>query len=295
MESNADPGDPLLRHARILHPPGYPLLVLSLFIIVSCRERKKETAAEKPVTDSSWLKQQQKQRADSLVKAKRSSLKKKIYLTFDDGPNKGTPNVYRVVHEEQVPASFFIVGKHVFDKPEQRAEWELLKGDSTIERCNHSYSHASNHYARYYRDPQGVIADIEHNQQALGFTNRIVRMPGRNAWRTDSFSHTDVKESRAAIDSVRGAGFAVLGWDIEWQFDHKTLLPDTATGLLLRRIYNLLESGGTRTPGHLVLLAHDQAFQKEEELQLLQNVIRELKNNPGYELLTARYYPGIAN
>ncbi len=293
MDSHADPGDPLLRFARIYSYSQYTLLVFTVFFVVSCRERKKEVAVKKPVTDSSLLHQPDKHRADSIAAV--SANKKKIYLTFDDGPNKGTPNVYRVIQEEKVPASFFIVGKHVFDKPEQTREWELLKTDSTIDRCNHSYTHAAGHYSRYYRHPREVVEDIEHNRQVLGLTNKIVRMPGRNAWRTDSFSHTDVKESRAAIDSVRASGFDILGWDLEWQFDHKTLAPDTDTALLLRRIYNLLDAGGTRTRGHLVLLAHDQSFQKEEYVQLLQYIIRQLKNNPDYELRTARYYPGINN
>src|SRR5689334_11102870 len=40
--------------------------------------------------------------------------KKKIYLTFDDGPNKGTRKVLHIAQEEQVPVTFFIVGEHVF-------------------------------------------------------------------------------------------------------------------------------------------------------------------------------------
>jgi peptidoglycan/xylan/chitin deacetylase (PgdA/CDA1 family) len=40
--------------------------------------------------------------------------KKKLYLTFDDGPNKGTKNVIDIIKDEDVPVSFFIVGEHVF-------------------------------------------------------------------------------------------------------------------------------------------------------------------------------------
>src|SRR6186713_46594 len=40
--------------------------------------------------------------------------KKKIYLTFDDGPNKGTRNVLDIVKGENIPVTFFIVGEHVF-------------------------------------------------------------------------------------------------------------------------------------------------------------------------------------
>src|SRR5688572_15329468 len=33
--------------------------------------------------------------------------KKKIYLTFDDGPNKGTKNVLDIVKDEKIPVTFF--------------------------------------------------------------------------------------------------------------------------------------------------------------------------------------------
>ena len=118
-------------------------------------------------------------------------------------------------------------------------------------------------------------------------------MPGRNAWRIDTIDHTDIFESTAAIDSLHAAGYSIMGWDIEWTFDHKTLAPDADTALLLRRIYNMLEAEKTKTPGHLVLLAHDQAFQKEEYVEELRYVVQQLKNNPEYELLLASKYPGI--
>src|SRR5207248_505991 len=41
--------------------------------------------------------------------------KKTIYLTFDDGPNKGTRKMMHIVEEEQVQVSLFIIGEHVYD------------------------------------------------------------------------------------------------------------------------------------------------------------------------------------
>ena len=53
--------------------------------------------------------------------------KKKIYITFDDGPNKGTRQVLRVINEEQVPVSFFVIGEHVYGSKEQLATWDSLQ------------------------------------------------------------------------------------------------------------------------------------------------------------------------
>ncbi len=269
------------------------LPVTFIIIILSACENRKWQKPEYPVAvvDSAAIQQKEKQRQDSLQKI--SIAKKKIYLTFDDGPNKGTRNVLQAVKEENIPASFFIVGEHVFDSPKQTQTWELLKVDSTIELCNHSYTHAHNRYTSFYNKPSMVVADFQRSQQALQFSNTIARMPGRNAWRIDTIDHTDIYESSAAIDSLHAAGFNIMGWDIEWMFDHKTLAPDTAIDLMLRRIENMLEAEKTKTPGHLVLLAHDQAFQTEEAIQLLHLVLKSLKNNPEYELVLASRYPGV--
>ena len=262
-----------------------------LLLAASCTQKQKETKEEKTVPDSTIIKQQQKRIADSL--AKLVIQKKKIYLTFDDGPNDGTMNVLNAVKEDSIPVSFFVVGKHVFDSPQQSAIWKELQADSAIELCNHSYTHALNHYSKYYQHPGAVVKDIERNQDSLDFDSRVVRMPGRNAWRIDLINRTDIKESKVAIDAVHNAGFAVMGWDVEWMFDHKTLSLITDTELLLRRIENMLEAEKTKTPGHLVLLAHDQAFQTHESVVQLHYLFQHLKNNPEYELVLAGNYPGV--
>lgn len=285
--SSADDGDP----AKPLSLSSYSfLMAVFLLTLASCTER---TGRKEPVPgpDSAYLKRQEKKAKDSLAALTRK--KKKIYLTFDDGPNKGTRNVLGVIEEEKVPASFFIVGIHTTDTRQQQETWELLQADSTIELCNHSYSHARNRYTSYYEEPGIIVNDFNYSKEKLGFKNNIARTPGRNAWRIGSIDHTDIYESKAAIDSLHSAGYAVMGWDIEWTFDHKTLAPDADTALLLRRIYNLLEAKKTRTADHLVFLAHDQAFQKAEYVEELRYVIQQLKNNPEYELMLASEYPGI--
>jgi peptidoglycan/xylan/chitin deacetylase (PgdA/CDA1 family) len=265
-------------------------------MVVSCNQPERKPVMKPAVTDSSSGKMQKQQRIDSSVKKTGPAVtKKKIYLTFDDGPNKGTMNVLNAVKEDSIPASFFIVGKHTNESPGQKETWEQLKADSAIELCNHSYTHALNHYTKYYEHPEEVVKDIERNKEQLGFDNAIVRMPGRNAWRIDSINHTDIRESKAAIDSVHTAGFAIMGWDVEWMFDHKTLKLDTDTDLLLRRIQNMLDAGKTKTKDNLVLLAHDQAFQSEAAVEQLHYLFRELKTNPEYELVLAGNYPGIKN
>jgi len=280
-------------------PESYPAIKPSLFLapflflllLASCKEKNKQKPAPVVNTDS-IAKVRQQIITDSLVKI--SSGKKKVYITFDDSPNRGTRNVLAAIKKEGVPVSFFVVGKHAFDSHDQKETWDMLKADSAIELCNHSYTHALNHYTKFYSQPDSVIADFQKSEQRLGLNNKIARMPGRNAWRIDTVIHTDIKESIPAIDSLHKAGFAIMGWDVEWHFDHKTFAVSSDTALLLRQIENMLEAGKTRTKDHLVLLAHDQAFQKKEDIIKLEYVLQQLKSNPNYELRLANNYPGVA-
>lgn len=267
--------------------------VVLLFIIcfmASCNQQKQDAGLMSSEISTLTAKNARLIK-EQLIKSK--TTKKKIYLTFDDGPNKGTGNVLKTVKEENVPASFFIVGKHVFDSPAQGATFRELKADSSIELCNHSYTHALNHYTKFYQQPAAVIKDFQRNEAALSLSSKVARMPGRNAWRIDTVNHTDIKASKAAIDSVSNAGFAVMGWDVEWMFDHKTLDLAIDTAQLIRQIKNMLDASATKTPGHLVLLAHDQAFQKETDVLKLHWLIHQLKTDPEFELELASNYPGV--
>ncbi len=219
--------------------------------------------------------------------------KKVIYLTFDDGPNEGTPFVYNVVKEEKVPATFFIVGSMVLNMPHPPAIWNQMLADHTIALCNHSYNHANGRYKLYYSNPSGVVKDIQHNNDALHFNHAVVRMPGRNAWRIGKIDFTDLKASKAAIDSVHKAGFTVMGWDSEWDYNFKTFVLKDDGNAMLRQIEDLANGGSTRTPGYVVLLMHDLAFRSQASIEQLHILIKGLKANPQFELSLVPYYPGV--
>jgi len=221
--------------------------------------------------------------------------KKKIYLTFDDGPNKGTRNVLDILEQENVPATFFIVGEHVFASRAQAETWTSLQSAKNIELCNHSYSHAlHNRYAKFYKNPCGVVKDIERAKEKLLPDDEIVRTPGRNSWRIDSMHFTDNKKSKASIDSLQKAGFIVVGWDLEWHFDPKKLIVKTSADQLLAQVDSIFTCGRTRTPDNLVLLAHDQAYRTKEDSLQLREFVQKLKEKNEYELSLVNTYPGIA-
>ncbi|RYZ47512.1 MAG: hypothetical protein EOO14_23400 [Chitinophagaceae bacterium] len=225
-------------------------------------------------------------------RSKPKKKRKKLYITFDDGPNKGTKNVLHIVKDEAVPVSFFVVGSHVFASPAQAALWDSLKMMQQIDICNHSFSHAHSRYSRYYQQPDSVVKDFQRTNDSLQLSNTIARTPGRNIWRIDTLQFTDLKKSSAAADSLQKAGFALMGWDLEWHFDHKTMSVSTPAEKMVAQIDSIFKHRRTKKEDHLVLLAHDQVYQKSEDSFQLRQFFQLLKKNEEYEFTLVTSYPG---
>jgi peptidoglycan/xylan/chitin deacetylase (PgdA/CDA1 family) len=221
--------------------------------------------------------------------------KKKVYITFDDGPNKGTANVLHIVQNENVPVSFFIVGEHAFASPAQAKLWDSLTIAEHIDICNHSYTHANNRYEKFYQRPDSVVKDFQRAHDSLNLTNKIVRTPGRNIWRIDSLNYTDIKSSADAADSLQKAGFIVMGWDLEWQYDHKSMSVTTTADKMIAQIDSAFAKKQTRYNDHLVLLAHDQVYNKPDDSIQLRRFLQALKLKEEYELVLVTAYPGAGS
>ena len=291
METSDDEGDPAAAPSRSqTMATGRFLLLLSCLLFCSQPESQSRArrAAPLPVRVGS-APPPAKPKAPP---AARSKARKKLYLTFDDGPNKGTRNVWTIVRDEGVPASFFLVGEHVFDSRGQRALFDSLRGTPQVALCNHSFSHAHSRYSSYYSRPDSVVADFLRTADTLGLSNAVARTPGRNIWRIDSLRATDLKASAPAADSLQGAGFRLLGWDAEWTFDHKTYTVEQDAETLLRQLDSVFTQSRLKRPGHLVLLAHDQAFCASADSLQLRKFLQALKKRDDYELALATEYPG---
>ena len=92
---------------------------------------------------------------DSKIREIYNKKEKVAYLTFDDGPTKTiTPKVLDILEEEDVKATFFVIGKSVESYPEivKRAYEE---GHYI---ANHGYSHDNN---KLYKSEESFINEID--------------------------------------------------------------------------------------------------------------------------------------
>ncbi len=259
-------------------------------VFSSCTYYKTETSASVSTLQFSLPKDSILTIQPSLPKKK----KKTIYLTFDDGPNKGTKKVLDIINKEQINVTLFVIGEHVYGSKIQTAVFDSIVQSKFVEIANHSYTHAHNKFAKFYTVPDSVVADFKRCADSLNLTSNIIRTPGRNIWRTATITNTDISTTTASADSLQQNKFIAVGWDLEWHFDNQLKLIDTDEDMLYQ-IDSLFAQAKTKTPNHLVVLAHDQAFANTTDSAFLHQFIIKLKAKDEYNIEQISQYPFLKN
>ncbi len=182
-----------------------------------------------------------------------------VYLTFDDGPSdRVTPKILDVLKEENVKATFFIVGK-MAQRRKYLIEREFAEGHTV---AVHSYSHV---YRDIYSSPEELLADIDECNRLIkevtGDYSNVYRFPGGSFGIKDEF-----------IEAVTKHGMRYVDWNASMR-DAEIVNPAPE---------DLLEAA-INTPAnrdHIVMLAHDTT-DKTVTAQALKSVIRYYKKK-GY-------------
>jgi len=204
----------------------------------------------------------------SMLVASAAAQEKTIFLTFDDGPLFGTSNILDVLEAENVPAALFMVGLHVEAAEEHKALLARAKSMPLITVGNHSYTHANNHYKRFYATTAEVLSDMEKASTVLGLTAPVhARLPGRDVFRLPNLTRDDLglgkaedTRERPDFDEVAAKGFLLYGWDHEWSHE-STGKPVQSVDQLLGEIDHAFATNNEVERGKMILLMHDEMFQ----------------------------------
>ena len=103
---------------------------------------------------------------------------KRAFLTFDDGPSTNTKDILNILKENDIKATFFVLGKQVEIFPETT---KRIYGEGHY-LANHGYSHI---YSSIYQTQEQVL--IEYNQcnqivaNTIGvseYNSHLFRFPG---------------------------------------------------------------------------------------------------------------------
>lgn len=180
---------------------------------------------------------------------------KVVYLTFDDGPSPNTPHILRILKDEGVNATFFVIGTQIEKYPDYLQQ-EYAEGNAI---GNHTYSHK---YAEIYQSPQSYLANIKKNEDLIssliGIRPPIIRTPGG----TQGHFHVDY------YNAVDAAGYLVYDWNVS---AGDATAPVVPADQLVRNVEK-------QVPGkdRVILLLHD-APGKTTTVDALPQIIRYLK------------------
>lgn len=192
----------------------------------------------------------------------KNSDKKIAYLTIDDGPSYNTPRILNILKENNINATFFLIGQNAERYP-QFVKQEVDEGNSV---ANHTYSHP----LRYRGNIQGFIDDVNRCDRVLKnilgdkYIQKFMRFPG-GAFEKQT-------ELRPYREAVRENGYRFLNWNALTGDADRNLEP----------VDYLINHVKSDIRGHkiVVLLMHD-APAKVTTVQALPTIIQYLKEQ-GY-------------
>lgn len=192
---------------------------------------------------------------------------KKAYLTFDDGPTtKATAKILDVLKEENVKATFFVVGKHVKEHP------ELVKRE--YEEGHYIANHGYNHNNKIlYKDMDSfkneIVATDAEISKAINVENynsHIFRFP--NGY----MSHIYMNQKKAALKVLANLDYVYVDWNC--------LNRDSERKYSNYQLVNNLKKT-SKDKGTLIILMHDTA-DVNKTYNILKDSISYLKSQ-GYE------------
>ena len=151
------------------------LLAVLAFLLTGCRENP-QTGAAAPLKSQAQAQTQSNTGNPSPDQAAVSAPAKKVYLTFDDGPNSHyTGLILDILKRYGVKATFVVVGGNVEKNPEVLKRI-VNEGHNVV---NHTYSHD---YKKLYDSPEAFLADLERADRLIasytGTGAKIFRAPG---------------------------------------------------------------------------------------------------------------------
>ncbi len=125
-----------------------------------------------------------------------------VYLTFDDGPSKYTEQVLDILREEEIKATFFVVGQLV---PDRKAVVSRIAREGHA-IGNHTYNHV---YSELYGSFKGfwsqAVKTDDVLEEALGEKPFLLRAPGGTATNFDAFYFYYLEQ----------AGYTVVDWNVD--------------------------------------------------------------------------------
>ena len=189
-------------------------------------------------------------------------LEKVICLTFDDGPSDHTEEILDILAQNDVKATFFVVGRSHDTPAGREALQRIVREGHTL--GIHSYSHD---YLQIYTSVESFLADFNemftYIQSVTGVTPTIFRFPGGSVNTYNSGVYREI------ISEMTRRGFTYFDWNLA--------AGDAATAAVsAAQISDNILSGALGVMRGIVLL-HDSSG-KQATVDALPEVIAGLRD-----------------
>lgn len=206
-------------------------------------------------------------------------MKNAVALTFDDGPDPTwTPRILKVLEENHVPATFFVVGKYADEYPGiVRQCW-----DAGCEIGNHTFTHPSLLAISKLRTELELNATQRVIESIIGRSTHLLRPPYGEGSDTDPDKKSIANQSRLLVE-VQKLGYVTVGMNIDPN-DYE--LP--GVGKIVSSVedqLSMVTPEKVRIDNHVILLHDGGGHSREQTVEALPPIIKRLKAR-GYRFVT---------
>ncbi|MBW4838093.1 MAG: polysaccharide deacetylase [Paenibacillaceae bacterium] len=143
-----------------------------------------------------------KKKLEASQVTKKKAPGKTVYLTFDDGPSPHTDQVLEILQQEEVTATFFVLGQQAKRYPEVIRR--IVDGGHAL--GNHTYNHdydalydSFGHFWKQVKATEEVLREI------TGTRTPLVRAPG------GTYGHFD----KTYFNLLEQGGYKVFDWNVD--------------------------------------------------------------------------------
>ncbi len=185
--------------------------------------------------------------------------KKVIYLTFDDGPGKYTPQLLDLLKQYNAKATFFVVNTGYSTEYKEQTMQRIVAEGHTL--AIHSATHD---FAQIYASEDAYFKDLYKMQElirkATGLNSMLLRFPGGSS-NTVSKKHNKGIMTRLTQE-VQKRGFTYFDWNVD--------SGDAGSAKTAAKVYNNVIKGCQKYKRPVVLM-HDI---KKATIEAMEDILK---------------------
>ena len=229
---------------------GVAIMKLSNSEVIACAKSRSSILEGETITDLIY------NSSKEIEKGPSKSYGKVVYLTIDDGPSEYTDEIIKILNDNNVKATFFMINPNMQAYPQQ------VK--NIVSNGNTSGFHSVSHdIHKLYATDNSAKEEFDINQKTFkeitGQTSKIIRLP------FGSKPYT----SRASYNALVNAGYKLWDWTLDTE-DWKSTSPQIVETIKKH----------THDTDNIVLLIHE----RKQTVAVLDEIIKYFKKE-GFEIL----------